>query len=101
MARAVRAGQGFMRQRPSCGESFGNCPFDNQEGCRMNGNLLAEDRLWSVEDASYYLGVPIQTLYSWRGQGVGPPGRRVGRRLRYRPEDVKAWVAGLSTNVAS
>jgi len=55
----------------------------------MSDQALAEDRLWSIEDASYYLGVPVQTLYSWRGQGVGPPGRRVGRRLRYRPEDVK------------
>lgn len=71
------------------------------EGFDMNARNLAEDRLWSVEDASYYLGVPVQTLYSWRGQGVGPPGRRVGRRLRYRPEDVRAWVAGLSTDVAS
>ncbi|GAA4411244.1 hypothetical protein GCM10023168_31870 [Fodinibacter luteus] len=67
----------------------------------MSDQALAEDRLWSIEDASYYLGVPVQTLYSWRGQGMGPPGRRVGRRLRYRPEDVKAWVAGLSTDVAS
>ena len=49
----------------------------------MSDQALAEDRLWGVEDASYYLGVPVQTLYSWRGQGVGPPGRRVGGRLRY------------------
>jgi DNA-binding transcriptional MerR regulator len=67
----------------------------------MSRTVLPEDRLWSVQDASYYLGVPVQTLYSWRGQGVGPPARRVGRRLRYRPDDVKSWVAGLSTEVAS
>lgn len=63
--------------------------------------MVAEDRLWSVHDVSYYLGVPVQTLYSWRGQGKGPDARRVGRRLRYRPEDVKAWVAGLPPNVAA
>ena len=63
--------------------------------------MLAEDRLWSVEDVSYYLGVPVQTLYSWRGQGRGPDARRVGRRLRYRPEDVKAWVASLPPDVAA
>jgi len=62
---------------------------------------LPEDRLWSVEDVSYYLGVPVQTVYSWRSTGTGPPGRRVGKRLRYRPTDVKAWVAGLSTEVAA
>ena len=67
----------------------------------MERVLLAEDRLWTVEDVSYYLGVPVQTLYSWRGQGRGPDGRRVGRRLRYRPEDVKAWVASLPPEVAA
>jgi DNA-binding transcriptional MerR regulator len=63
--------------------------------------LCADDRLWSVEDVSYFLDVPVQTVYAWRGMGVGPPGRRVGKRLRYRPEDVRSWVDGLSTEVAS
>jgi hypothetical protein len=32
---------------------------------------------------------------------ISPPWRRlVGRSLRYRPENVRAWVAGLSTEVA-
>ncbi len=62
---------------------------------------LAEDRLWSVQDVSYYLGVPVPTVYAWRSAGTGPPGRRVGKRLRYRPEDVRAWVAALSTEVAA
>ncbi len=62
--------------------------------------ILSEDRLWSVVDVAYYLSVPVQTVYSWRGQGVGPPGRLVGRRLRYRSDDVKRWVAALPTEVA-
>lgn len=62
--------------------------------------VVSEDRLWCVVDVAYYLSVPVQTVYSWRGQGVGPPGRLVGRRLRYRPEDVKRWVAALPTEVA-
>jgi excisionase family DNA binding protein len=59
------------------------------------------DRLWSVQDVSAYLGVPVDTIYQWRSQGSGPPGRRMGKRLRYRPQDVRAWVASLSTEVAS
>ncbi|QGN59566.1 AlpA family transcriptional regulator [Nostocoides sp. HKS02] len=51
-------------------------------------------------DVAYFLAVPVQTVYSWRGQGRGPKGRLVGRRLRYRPEDVREWVAALSTDVA-
>lgn len=54
-----------------------------------------QDRLWSVDEVSYYLGVPVNTLYLWRSEGRGPASRRVGRHLRYRAEDVKAWVAGL------
>lgn len=60
-----------------------------------------EDRLWSVQDVSEYLGVPVGTLYGWRGEGRGPLARRVGKYLRYRPEDVRAWVAGLPTDVAA
>ena len=59
-----------------------------------------EDRLWSVQDVSEYLGIPVQTLYAWRSAATGPPGRLVGRRLRYRPQDVRDWVAGLSTEIA-
>jgi hypothetical protein len=60
-----------------------------------------EDRLWSVQDVSAYLVVPVGTLYAWRSEKRGPLGRLVGRHLRYRPEDVRAWVVGLPTDVAS
>lgn len=49
------------------------------------------DRLWSVQDASSYLGVPVGTLYQWRSAGRGPKSGRAGRHLRYRAEDVRAW----------
>jgi predicted DNA-binding transcriptional regulator AlpA len=58
------------------------------------------DRLWSVQEVGEYLGVPVHTLYAWRTAGTGPPGRRVGKRLRYRPQDVRDWVASLPTEVA-
>ena len=60
-----------------------------------------EDRLWSVQDVSDYLGIPVHTIYSWRSAGTGPPGRRVGKRLRYRPQDVRDWVASLPTGVVA
>ena len=54
---------------------------------------LAKDRLWTPEDVSASLGgVPVTTLYQWRYKGIGPKSRRVGRHLRYKPEDVRAWV---------
>ncbi len=57
---------------------------------------IVDDRLWSVDDVSYYLGIPVATLYQWRCAGRGPRVRRVGRYLRYRPADVRSWVAELS-----
>ena len=54
-------------------------------------------RLWTVEDVSAFLGVPVKTLYQWRTKGYGPAGMRIGRYVRYRREDVMAWVAGRET----
>ena len=56
--------------------------------------------LWSVHDVSEFLQVPVQTLYSWRTQGSGPPARRIGKYLRYRPDDVIRWVDGLESGAA-
>lgn len=54
------------------------------------GNSI--DRLWSVEDVSAYLGVPVKTLYQWKWRGEGPPVRKIGRHLRYDPRAVKVWA---------
>lgn len=58
------------------------------------------DRLWGIKDVARYLDVPVQTVYQWRSKDYGPPGVRVGRYVKYRPEDVKAWVARLVRDVA-
>ena len=55
----------------------------------MTSNL--PPKLWTVEDVSAYLGVPVQTLYTWRKRRIGPPAGRVGRHLRYDPDAVRAW----------
>ncbi|PUB23976.1 helix-turn-helix protein [Promicromonospora sp. AC04] len=59
------------------------------------------DRLWTVQDVSAFLGVPVGTLYAWRSTGKGPDARRIGKYVRYRPDDVRAWVAALPVGVAS
>lgn len=55
--------------------------------------------LWGIEDVSSYLGVPVGTLYQWRSRGYGPVGRKIGKYVRYKPEDVEQWfesqVAGV------
>ncbi|MGI8310164.1 helix-turn-helix transcriptional regulator [Saccharopolyspora hattusasensis] len=51
--------------------------------------------LWGPEDLASYLKVPVATVYQWRHKGYGPCARKIGRHLRYRPDDVEAWVVGL------
>jgi excisionase family DNA binding protein len=62
---------------------------DNKSGA------TEQDRLWTPVEVAAYLGVPVQTLYQWRRKRTGPPGRRVGRHLRYDPAAVRAWFASL------
>ncbi len=57
--------------------------------------MTSTERLWGVRDVAAYLDVPEQTVYQWRSKQYGPPGVRVGRYVKYRPEDVRAWVARL------
>ncbi len=58
----------------------------------MKGTQIESERLWTPEDVSEFLGgVPVATLYQWRHKGIGPRSRRVGRYLRYKPQDVRDW----------
>ncbi|HVV09019.1 helix-turn-helix domain-containing protein [Amycolatopsis sp.] len=54
------------------------------------------ERLWTVEDVAEYLCVPVNTLYDWRARGYGPQGKRVGKHLRYKAEDVIRWFDSLN-----
>lgn len=62
--------------------------------------MTTTERLWTVEDVAEYLGVPVKTLYEWRTKGYGPAGRRVGKYVRYKPEDVIAWFESLGGHAA-
>lgn len=59
-----------------------------------------KQRLWTVEDVAEFLGVPVRTLYDWRGRGYGPTGKKVGRYLRYDPAEVERWFDSLGDDVA-
>jgi hypothetical protein len=50
------------------------------------------ERLWTVEDVSAFLRVPIATLYQWRHHHIGPPALKVGRHLRYDPAALRSWL---------
>lgn len=58
------------------------------------------ERLWTVQDVADYLGVPVRTLYDWRRRDYGPRARRVGRYLRYEPDEARRWFESLEEQVA-
>lgn len=56
--------------------------------------------LWKDTQVAEYLGVDEKTLERWRRLGEGPPYIRAGRQVRYKPEDVEAWVTQRTTSPA-
>ncbi|MGJ5800156.1 helix-turn-helix transcriptional regulator [Streptomyces europaeiscabiei] len=53
------------------------------------------------EDIVILMRLPsVETVYQRRRKGIGPRGFRVGRHLRFDPEDVQTWVASLMEGVA-
>jgi excisionase family DNA binding protein len=51
------------------------------------------DESWlTLPEVAGVLRVSPRTLYSWREEGGGPPGYRVGRRLLFKRPEVDAWV---------
>lgn len=58
----------------------------------MTGNNKSSESLLTAAELAAYLAVPLKTLYTWRYQGKGPPGFRVGRYVRYRRTDVQGWI---------
>ncbi|MGY5127155.1 helix-turn-helix transcriptional regulator [Streptomyces nigrescens] len=58
------------------------------------------ERYLTPVDLADLLGIPVETVYQWRRKHSGPRGFRVGRHLRYDPEDVRTWVAGRMEEAA-
>ena len=59
------------------------------------------ERLWSTDDVSAFLGVPVATLWQWRHLDTGPPAFKVGRWLRYDPDVVRRWLVDECSREAS
>ena len=51
------------------------------------------DKMITLLEAAGLIGVPESTLRYWRHIGHGPPGARIGRRVLFREDDVRRWIA--------
>lgn len=46
----------------------------------------------TVREAAALLSIPKGTLDLWRQEKKGPPFYRMGGRIRYKREDLEAWL---------
>jgi predicted DNA-binding transcriptional regulator AlpA len=77
--------------RPSTGTACADALFVAREERRT---------LTDIEVAAR-LGVSRFTVRSWRLKGVGPRFLKMGRAVRYRPEDVREYEQRVLVNPAS
>ena len=47
---------------------------------------------FTVNELAEWLQMSPHTVYKWRCINTGPVGHRIGRHLRFRREDVEAWL---------
>lgn len=55
---------------------------------------MNNDKLLTPDEVAEMLGIPKNTLYSWRHFGRGPIATKVGRHLRYRESHLGTWIEG-------
>ena len=48
--------------------------------------------LLTIGEAALLLRAPVATLRYWRHLGTGPHSFRLGRRVLYRRDDLRAWI---------
>ena len=59
----------------------------------MDSERLPQSLLTDFE-AAFHLSLATGTLRNLRSQGRGPRFVRLGRAVRYRPEDLDEWIEG-------
>ena len=63
---------------------------------RLPENHVTANGFWDIEDLSNYLKVKIKTLYSMI---PGIPHYRVGKLIRFRKQEIDAWLESKRGNV--
>jgi excisionase family DNA binding protein len=52
---------------------------------------FVENSLWTIEDLSEFLKLPVKTLYTWVSQ-KRLPHLKLGNRLRFRQKEIEKWL---------
>ena len=73
----------------------GKVEMTDERDAELGRHKLESQRILTMvspSELAALLDVPVTTLYRWRSQHEGPTGIRIGRHVRYRLEDVQAWL---------
>lgn len=57
--------------------------------------------LWTEDDFADFAKISRSTIQKMRVRGDGCPYLKVGRLVRYKPDDVRAWLAARITTSTS
>lgn len=57
-------------------------------------SVTVRSGLWNEYDAAEYLNVSVATMRRWRLLKQGPVFLKLGSCVRYRPEDIEAFISG-------
>lgn len=70
--------------------------------CRVQKATTNDDRLLTTEQAGARFGIEPTLLARIRREGNGPPFVRLGgRTIKYRAQDVRAWIDNLASDAPS
>lgn len=63
--------------------------------------ITEAEPLMTPQEVADFLALPVLTLQTWRAKRTGPRAYRVGRHVRYRREDVQAWLERQAGSAAA
>jgi excisionase family DNA binding protein len=74
------------------GERAGSAPTKTEVTMNDNDHRSPDKLLLRPDEVAALLDVPLRTIYRWRSRHDGPRGYRIGRHVRYRVDDIEAWL---------
>ncbi|WP_374726787.1 helix-turn-helix domain-containing protein [Nocardia kruczakiae] len=74
---------------------------ESAENLAEDSRSAGEENCWDIGDVANFFKVTPDTVREWRRHGYGPPARRVGRHLRWVPEEVVSWFHELPMDNAA
>ena len=65
---------------------------DYANAINLSGGTMPREALISSQELADYTGNSLRTILRWRAEVQGPAFVRIGGHVRYRPQDIDAWL---------